>query len=96
MVVVTDSPFGAFVGVRRRLPNEPTRWQAKSDVMDAWLARMATRLWMLWHLLTDDIQPCRWRDVGDTSTHQARARGGDLITVTVGVTFVNPGGQSAV
>lgn len=98
-VVVTDSPYGAFVGVRRCSP-PPARPQSLTSQLlaginrivvtngriRAALKRCAPSLLALWYLFTDDVQPCTWGDVGDGASNQALARGGDLVVVT----FVSP------
>lgn len=86
-VVVTDSPFGAFVNVRRCVEPEPRRtiWRPlgvrRWPRLGAILQRRAPSVLALWYLLTDDEQPCEWRDVGDYSTNQVLARGGDVIAI---------------
>lgn len=85
-VVVTDSPFGAFVGVRRRFataPNHrglfsPDRWPRVQRA----LKRFTPSIVALWYLFADDAPSFAWQDVDDGAGHQALARGGDVITVT--------------
>jgi hypothetical protein len=91
-VVVTDSPYGAFVGVRRCVSSAaaPKWWRALAA--DRWprlravLKRCAPSALALWHLFTDDVRPCTWRDVGEGLDSHAQARGGDLVVVN----FVSP------
>jgi hypothetical protein len=91
-IIVDDSPCGAFVGVRRCVaPARPAKWWRLLGV-DRWprlratLKHRAPSALALWYLLTDDVQPCTWRDVGDNNTNQVTARGGDLVVVSL----VNP------
>jgi hypothetical protein len=91
-VVVTDSPYGAFVGVHRSAtPIEPRRWTSHLAA-SGWpwlhgvLKQHAPSVLALWNALTDDVQPCTWHDVGDGASNQAQARGGDLVVVH----FVSP------
>jgi hypothetical protein len=87
-IVVTDSPYGAFVGVRRSFPTaQPNRYGLFSP--DRWprvrraFKRSAPSLLALWYLFADDDAPTRgWQDVNDGASHQALARGGDIVTVT--------------
>ena len=91
-IVVTDSPYAAFVGVRRCVaPVEPAKWWRFLAVerwpwLRAVLKRRAPSMLALWSLFTDDAQPCAWRDVNDGGSNQAQARGGDLVVVS----FVSP------
>ena len=86
-IVVTDSPYGAFVGVRRSFPTtQPNRYGILSP--ERWprvrrtLKRSAPSLVALWHLFADDVPPRGWQDVNDGASHQALAVGGDIVTVT--------------
>jgi hypothetical protein len=91
-VVVTDSPYGAFVGVRRCVgaPELPSWWRhlsvAQWPRLRSALKRRAPSVLALWHLFTDDMLVQAWRDVGDDTSNLARARGGDLIVIN----FVSP------
>jgi hypothetical protein len=92
-VIVTDSPYGAFAHVRRCVePELPTKWW-RVFAADRWprlrgaLQRRSPSIVALWYLLTDTVQGCRWRDIGDNNTNQVMARGGDVIVVT----FVDAG-----
>jgi hypothetical protein len=88
-VVVTDSPFGAFVTVRRCVNSMK---EPKWSQINRWprlrlaLKRRVPSLLALWYLLADDTQPRTWRDVNDGASNQALAHGGDLIVVS----FVSP------
>lgn len=97
-VVVTDSPYGVFVGVRRCSPPPAKRSRQQSLAtqvlmginrivvadgrLRAFFKRRAPSLLALWYLFCDDVQPCTWGDVGDGASNQAQARGGDLVVVT--------------
>jgi hypothetical protein len=90
-VVVTDSPYGAFVDVRRAVLPEPVTWRRYVSA-SAWprlrakLRRRAPSLLALWNLFTDEVRPAAWRAVGDGASHQAAACGGDLVSIV----FVRP------
>jgi hypothetical protein len=85
-IVVCDSPFGAFVGVRRSFELvakcrgllSPGRWPR----LLRGLKRSAPTVVALWHLFFDEVSPRAWQDVHDGASHQALAQGGDIITVT--------------
>jgi hypothetical protein len=86
VVAVTESPFGAFVGVRRCVPVPPkkrslfsvNRWPMVRDA----IMRIAPSIGALWHLFTDDgAVPCRWEAVGNDDHDHVLARGGDLVVV---------------
>lgn len=85
-VVVTDSPYGAFVEVRRSFPTatnqfgrlSPKRWPRLLPA----LKLRAPSVVALWYLFADDTQPNAWQAVNDGASHQAIARGGDIVTVT--------------
>jgi hypothetical protein len=96
-VIVTDSPYGAFAHVRRCVePEQRKRWWSPVAV-SRWprtrrvLKRRAPSLLALWYLFTDNVQGCRWQDVGDANTNQVLARGGDVVVVS----FVNAEGDHA-
>ncbi len=56
------------------------------------LQRHARTVLALWFLLTDDGgEACRWQDIGDATTNQVLARGGDVVVVS----FVNAEGAHA-
>jgi hypothetical protein len=86
-VVVTDSPYGAFVGVRRRAaaPAATRGWPCV--VLRHWqrvrglLRRYAPRLVTPWCSLANDSSRAAWREIGQGSSHLAEAHGGDLIVV---------------
>lgn len=92
-VAITDSPFGALVGVRRCVsPFRPLPWW-RFLAIDRWpwlrdtLRMRAPSLAALWTLYTDQTPAsCIWQDVGDNNGTQVTARGGDLVVVT----FVSP------
>lgn len=88
-VIVTDSPFGAFAHVRRCVdPEQPTKWwhtfaAPRRPRVTGFLQRHARSVLALWFLLTDDGgEACRWRDIGDATTNQVLARGGDVVIVS--------------
>jgi hypothetical protein len=89
---VSDSPFGAFVQIRRCEPAAPpaTWWSCLTverwPRLSAFLKRRAPSILQLWYLFEADVRPCTWQDVGDGNTSQAEGRGGDLVVVT----FVSP------
>jgi hypothetical protein len=92
-VSITDSPFGAFVGVRRCVsPIEPVPWSDWLAIrrwprLRAFLERHARSLLALWYLYTDQQPaPCKWQDIGDNNRTSVDVRGGDLVVVT----FVTP------
>jgi hypothetical protein len=96
-VIVTDSPFGAFAHVRRCVEPEQTKTWWRAFAAPRWprvrrvLKRRAPSLLALWYLFTDNVQGCRWQDVGDANTNQVLARGGDVVVVS----FINAGGGHA-
>jgi hypothetical protein len=90
IVVVTESPFGAFVGLRRCVPT-PTKKRAGIFSVDRWprvrraMMRVAPTVGAIWHLLTADVlasPSCTWKDIGDDVHDTVIARGGDLVVVT--------------
>lgn len=88
-VSITDSPFGAFVGLRRCVaPVQPLKWWRYLAIerwpwLRAVLKRRAPSVVALWHLYTDDTPtPCNWQDVGDNNGTEVQARGGDVVVVT--------------
>lgn len=91
-VVVTDSPFGAFVGVRPPDIISVDTGLARLFAVDRWpalralLKHHAPTVLALWHLLADDLPASNQGDVCDGTSNQARAQGGDLVTVT----FIHP------
>jgi hypothetical protein len=96
-VIVTDSPFGAFAHVRRCVESaQPNRWW-RGLAADRWprvrrvLKRRAPSMLAFWYLITDNVQGCRWQDIGDNNTNQVLSRGGDVVVVS----FVNPEGGHA-
>jgi hypothetical protein len=94
-VIVTDSPFGAFAHVRRCVePAQPKKWW-RGLAANRWprvrrvLKRRAPSMLAFWYLVTDNVQGCRWQDIGDSNTNQVLARGGDVVVVS----FVNAEGS---
>jgi hypothetical protein len=90
-VVVTHSPFGAFVTVRRCVTKQPpSRWRhlhpSRWPKLSRGLKRRTPSILALWHLFASDAQPCVWQDVNDGNGNQAQANGGDLVIVA----FVSP------
>jgi hypothetical protein len=88
-VIVTDSPFGAFAHVRRCVdPEQPRKWwrplaAGRWPSLTGFLQRHARSVLAFWFLLTDDGgDACRWQDIGDASTNQVLARGGDVVVVS--------------
>ena len=87
-VIVTDSPSGAFVHVRRCVEPEPVKtwWQPfaarRWPRLTGFLQRHARSVLALWFLLTDENDACRWQDVGDATSNQALARGGDVVVIS--------------
>lgn len=90
-VVVSESPYGAFVQLRRCVePPKGKRWwhplaAARWPRLAGVLQRHARSLLALWFILTDDGEACRWQDLGDACTNQVLARGGDVVIVS----FIN-------
>jgi hypothetical protein len=92
-ISITDSPFGALVGLRRCVaPFRPLPWW-RFLAIDRWpwlrdlLRKRASSLAAIWTLYTDSSPaPCNWQDVGNNAGMQVVARGGDLVVVT----FVTP------
>jgi hypothetical protein len=91
-VLITDSPYGASVHVRRCFVPEPSpKWWRPFD-QDDWpdlrrrLKRHAPSLHALWNLLTDDVEPCTWRDLCHCSGNQPQTAGGDVVVIS----FVRP------
>ena len=85
-VSITDSPFGAMVGVRRCVA-PPLKWWHPLAV-DQWprlrdlLRRHAPSLVALWYLYTDTTLSCTWKDIGNNDATAVNVRGGDLVIVT--------------
>jgi hypothetical protein len=88
-VVVTDSPYGAFVAVRRPVEtaeaehdesrSDDARWSELHAVMRHYAPTVAT----LWQQLTGRTEPsASWRDVSGTCSNHAQAHGGDIIVVS--------------
>jgi hypothetical protein len=96
-VIVTDSPYGSFVQVRRCVEREPTKkwWHPlaakKWPRVGGFMQQHARSLLALWFLLTDEVNECHWMDIGDATTNQVFARGGDVVIIT----FVNAEGHDA-
>jgi hypothetical protein len=81
-VVVTDSPFGAFVGLRRRIDDIPAAASANCDSRALrLLKRVARTLATLWEPPIDPSAVESWRDITEIATNQVQARGGDLVIV---------------
>jgi hypothetical protein len=86
LIVVNDSPFGAFVSVRRQFATasrhpswlSPQRWPRLRHALKG----ASPSVVALWHLFADNPPSFAWQDVDDGSSHQAVARGGDVVTVT--------------
>jgi hypothetical protein len=96
-IIVSDSPYGAFVQLRRCVePDKEKKWW-HSLAAERWprfaglLQRHARWLLAFWFLLTDDAEVCHWRDLGDACTNQVLARGGDVVIVS----FINGEGDHA-
>jgi hypothetical protein len=81
-VVVTDSPFGAFVGLRRRIDSAPTLDQPSyRERIVRILKRLAPRALARWELPLHASPLETWRDITEIATNQVQGRGGDLIVV---------------
>jgi hypothetical protein len=86
-VVVTDSPFGAFLQTRRCVAGRLPWWSFMAAErwprLRAKLKRHGEWLVALWYLLTDYAQPCTWTNIGEGDSAQTQARGGDIVVVTL-------------
>jgi hypothetical protein len=89
-VSITDSPFGALVGIRRCVSTfRPLKlWDvARWPWWEVQLKRFTPSLVALWNLYSAPVPAaCTWKDIGDNNGMQVTARGGDLVVVT----FVSP------